>query len=61
MLRTSYVHCQEDYIVHAALCGMQAVCRVEGRVCSIICWKHAEDKKTINLKSAFCWLKLRNI
>jgi len=40
MFRTSYVHHQEDYIVHAALCAMFFMLMTNVR-----CSKHVEDKK----------------
>jgi len=43
MFRTSYVHLQEDYIVHAALYGVfsMPLCKQSGRLktACIIAWK----------------------
>jgi len=54
MFRASYVHHQEDYIVHAALygtffmhlCKQSTACvNIIVQMMSIRCSKHVEDKK----------------
>jgi hypothetical protein len=40
MFRTSYVHHQEDYIAHAALCGvfLMHLCKQSSRLKDVICY-----------------------
>jgi hypothetical protein len=57
MFRTSYVHYQEHYIVHAALYGMFSMhlFKHSSRLKDVLEMNH-----NINLNSAFCWLTLHN-